>query len=607
MPRTLLTRRLRRRGLVVLAVVACALGLSGLAQPAVQAADGGGTATGSTDALPGTHPFFPGDDDMAGEDAHSRAHSPSRIPGAHVPTPTTLPVAAAPGALSAGGLSFQDQRDADNGNAFNDEPPDQALCASPSQVIEGVNEIFATYDHSGTKTSGNETYDMFFNGVLAIDRSPDADPDHIFGPFMSDPKCYWDPGTQRFYMVMLELGLDGATGDFNGDSWTDIAVTKTSTATTDPGGWWMYQIDERNDGHPDTTTGVTGQTLPTHPGCPCLGDQPLIGADANGFFITTNEFSIDGPNFNGAQEYAFDKVGLANGTLRVQRFDAVDPPLAEGVAYSVQPATSPAAKDWSTANHGTEFALSALEFTGGLDNRIATWAFTNTASLATATPDVHLSQVVVGSEVYGAPPKVAQKPGPYPLGQALKEKLAFLESNDDRMNQTVYAGGQLWSGVNSAVRTENGPTTTGIAYFVVQPTAPTTNTDSVTATMANQGYVAVNRNSVFFPSIGVTAGGTKAAMVFTLAGPGIYPSTAFVRLNSGGAVLGPVSVYAAGTKPYDGASAYAAFGGGGVARWGDYSAAVASGDTIWVAAEWVPGDFGFPPYQANWGTAIGAV
>jgi hypothetical protein len=588
---------------VVLAVVVCALGLSGLAQPAVQAANG----SGSTNLDPGTHPFFPGDDDMAGEDAHSRAHSPSRIPAAHVPTPATLPVAAAPGALSAEGLTFQDQRDADNGNAFNDEPPDQALCASPTQVLEGVNEVFATYDHSGTKTSGNETYDMFFNGVPAVNRAPGADPATKFGPFMSDPKCYWDPGTQRFYMVMLELGLDGATGDFNGDSWTDIAVSKSPTATTDPSGWWMYQIDERNDGSPDTTTGVTGTTLPTHPGCPCLGDQPLIGADANGFFITTNEFSIDGPEFNGAQEYAFDKQGLADGTLRVQRFDAVNPPLAEGVAYSVQPATSPASGDWSAANHGTEFALSALEFTGGLDNRIATWAFTNTASLATATPDVHLSKVVVGSEVYGAPPKVAQKPGPYPLGQALKEKLAFLESNDDRMNQTVYAGGRLWSGVNTVVKAANGPTTTGIAYFVVQPAAPTTNTASVTATMANQGYVAVNRDSVFFPSIGVTSGGTKAAMVFTLAGPGSYPSTAYIRLTPAGAVSGPVSVYAAGTKPYDGASAYAAFGGGGVARWGDYSAAVASGNTIWLAAEWVPGDFGFPPYQANWGTAIGAV
>jgi hypothetical protein len=590
---------------VVLAVVACALGLSGLVQPTVQAA----TGTGTTDALPGTHPFFPGDDDMAGIDAHSRAHSPSRIPAAHVPTPATLPVSGAGGALSAPGLTFRDQRDADNGNAFNDEPPDQALCASPTQVIEGVNEVFAIYDHSGAKKSATETYDMFYNGVPAIDRSPDADPDHIFGPFMSDPKCYWDPGTQRFYMVMLELGLDGATGDFNGDSWTDIAVTRTSTATVDPSGWLFYQIDERNDGGPDTTTGVTGKTLPSHPGCPCLGDQPLIGADANGFFITTNEFSIDGPQFNGAQMYAFDKTGLANGVLRVQRFDAVDPPLAEGVAYSVQPATSPATADWSTANHGTEFALSALEFTGGLDNRIAAWAFTNTASLTTAAPAVHLSKVVVGSEVYGAPPKVEQKPGPYPLGQSLKEKLAFLESNDDRMNQTVYAGGRLWSGVNSAVRTDNGPTTTGIAYFVVSPSAtdPLTSPASVTASMANQGYVAVDRNSVFFPSIGVTSGGTKAAMVFTLAGPGFYPSTAFVRLSSTGAVTGPVSVYAAGTKPYDGGSAYAVFGGAGVARWGDYSAAVASGDTIWMAAEWVPGDFGFPPYRANWGTALGAV
>ena len=39
------------------------------------------------------------------------------------------------------------------------------------------------------------------------------------------------------------------------------------------------------------------------------GDQPLIGADRNGFFITTNEFSIEGPEFNGAQIYAFDKAG----------------------------------------------------------------------------------------------------------------------------------------------------------------------------------------------------------------------------------------------------------------------------------------------------------
>ena len=67
--------------------------------------------------------------------------------------------------------------------------------------------------------------------------------------------------------------------------------------------------------------------------------------------------------------------------LKVQRIEQVNPPLAEGVAYSVQPATSPVAAEWSTAANGTEYALSCLDFTGGLDNRIAVWALTNTASL----------------------------------------------------------------------------------------------------------------------------------------------------------------------------------------------------------------------------------
>jgi hypothetical protein len=54
---------------------------------------------------------------------------------------------------------------------------------------------------------------------------------------------------------------------------------------------------------------------PSHAGCPCFGDQPLIGADTNGFYVSTNEFPISGPGFNGAQIYAMSKSALAAGTL----------------------------------------------------------------------------------------------------------------------------------------------------------------------------------------------------------------------------------------------------------------------------------------------------
>ncbi|GGM07248.1 hypothetical protein GCM10011594_29080 [Nakamurella endophytica] len=565
-------------------MTACLIGLGIVAPPPAGAA----TSASTTE----TRPFEPGEDDAGGVLTPPRSNAPSRVPAAGLPRPVGRVVVTDAAAKRAEGLSLRDTRDANGGNQFSLEPPDQALCVGGTEVIEGVNNVFATYSTSGARTSAPQAYTPFWNdGVAEVDRTTGT-----YGPFVSDPKCYFDPVLHRFFMTELQLGTNPTTGDFTGDSYENIAVSRTATPGTSAADWYLYRIDVRNDGTHGT---------PSHAGCPCLGDQPLIGADTYGFYVTTNEFSIDGPEFNGAQIYAFDKAALAAGTLRYQRIETNGTPLAEGTAYSVQPATSPVAADWSTANNGTEYALSALDFTATLDDRIAAWALTNTRSLTTDHPAVTVSRTVIGSEVYGQPPSVQQKSGPYPLGQSLKDKLNLLQSNDDRMNQVVYAGGKLWSGVNTAAKTENGPTTTAIAYFVVRPTATPT---SVSATMAHQGYVSVNRNSVMYPSIGVAPGGTRAAMVFTLAGPGYHPSTAYVRLSSSGAPTGPVSIYGAGTKPADGFTGYPQYGGNGQERWGDYSAAVADpGGTVWVAAEYVPGTFGYPPYLANWGTAIGAI
>jgi hypothetical protein len=144
--------------------------------------------------------------------------------------------------------------------------------------------------------------------------------------------------------------------------------------------------------------------------------------------------------------------------------------------------------------------------------------------------------------------------------------------------------------------------------FLHQHTGEPPESDGVSATIANQGYVSVNGNSVMYPSIGVAAGGTTAAMVFTLAGPDFYPSSAYIRLTSAGALSGPVLVYGAGIKPADGFTGYPQYGGNGQERWGDYSAAVADATgVVWVASEYIPGTFGYPQYLANWGTAIGSV
>lgn len=573
-----------RRVLPLVAAASCMLGVVAWAPSPSQAAASAGSET---------RPYEPGADQVGPNITPPRSNAPSHVPAANVPRPTSLAVTSDIGSKRGEGLSLKDQRNANGGNSFSLEPPDQALCVSGNEVIEGVNNVFSTYDKSGAMLSGPQSYDPFWNnGAAEVNRTTNT-----YGPFVSDPKCYWDPAVKRFFMTELQLGTDPATGAFTGDSFENIAVSRTEHPSTNPADWYLYRLNVRNDGTQGTAS---------HPGCPCLGDQPLIGADRHGFYITTNEFPISAAGFNGAQVYAFDKHALATGSMKVQRIEQVNPPLAEGVAYSIQPATSPVAAEWSAAANGTEYALSALDFAGKFDNRIAIWALTNTQSLTTGHPAVRLGSTIVNSEAYGTPPKSAQRSGHYPLGMSLRDKLNLLDSDDDRMNQTVFSGGRLWSGLNTAVKTKNGPTTVGIAYFVVTPTTSTAG--STTARIAHQGYVAVNRNSVMYPAIGVAPGGTRATMVFTLAGRGYHPSAAYVRLDGAGSLSGPATIYGAGTKPADGFTGYSQYGGTGVERWGDYSAAVADeSGTVWTAAEYIPGTFGYPPYLANWGTAIGAI
>lgn len=493
------------------------------------------------------------------------------------------------------GLTMKDQRTSNNGNSFSNEPPDQALCVGNGFVVEGVNNVFAIYSTSGAKLSNNESYEPFWNnGVAEIVRHPDGTA--TFGPFLSDPKCYFDPQLKRFFMTELELSTDPNTGAFTGGSFENIAVSKSSRPSTDSHDWHLYSINVRNDGTQGTVS---------HTGCPCFGDQPLIGADRQGFYVTTNEFPIVGAGFNGAQIYAMDKAALTRGTLKLQRLEQENPPLAEGVAYSVQPATSPTPSEWSNEENGTEYFLSALQFVGDFDNRIAAWALTNTRSLTTAHPNVHLFSTIVASEVYGFPPVARQKNGPTPLGDSLNEPENRIETNDDRMNQVVFADGRLWSGVNTSLKNARArPPHPGIAYFVVSPDAKASR---VSAEMDNQGYVAVAGNSVIFPAIGVNPKG-KGVMTFTLTGQKYFPSAAQVHLARSGDLSSAVEKVQAGTTPADGFTGYRAFGGAGIERWGDYSAAVAdSSGKVWIATEYVPGTFGFPSFVANWGTFMARV
>jgi hypothetical protein len=274
---------------------------------------------------------------------------------------------------------------------------------------------------------------------------------------------------------------------------------------------------------------------------------------------------------------------------------------------SIQPSESP------DPHGGTELLMTGgpediFQNNAPLDNRIAAWSLTGTHSLTGSRPSLQLSHEVLTSETYGLPINTGatQKVGPTPLRDLLNappisanEAFESINANDSRMNQVVDIGGILFGGVNTTVTAAAGPPRVGIAYFAVGAVGTPF---GVFAHILHQGYVAADGENVLYPSIAVDRFGF-GAMAFTLSGPDFFPSAAYVRFDLGRAV-GPIHITGPGARPEDGFSGYAAEGSPtpGVARWGDYSAAVFGDGAIWMGNEFIPNT---PrTVLANWGTFL---
>jgi hypothetical protein len=527
------------------------------------------------------------------------------------------------------GLNFYQQRFARKGNQFSVEPPDQALCVGNGFVVEAVNDVMNVFNTAGTSVlpdntstnivSGfprnvNHAVDLnsFYGYPAAINRTTG-----VRGQFVTDPSCYFDAATQRFFMVVLTLDRN-ARGGFNLNNHLDIAVTQTSNPT---GAWNIYKVNVTNDGSHNPAPGNA---------CPCLGDFPHIGADANGFYVTTNAYPFLGNGFNGAQIYAFSKAQLAAGAASVtmahiDTFGAVNVPSDAGTTqpgFTVWPAQSPGLTSFELGAGGTEYFLSSnaadesthpVAGTGGTNtsNQIVVWALTNTASLD-SVPALTLSNLVLPVSLYGIPPK-AKQPGSgtppgatVPQGKCINDtttptingtgcwRLLFtvepahdevvsrLDSSDTRMMQVSFANGKIWGALDTAV-TLGLENRAGVAWYIVKPDV---STGALAAKVALQGTFGLAGTDLTYPAIGVTASG-RGLMALTLVGDGDNPSAAYVAIDAQVGV-GDVHIIAAGAAPDDGFTSYKSqVGFPPRTRWGDYGAASVDGNSIWIASEYI--------------------
>lgn len=454
------------------------------------------------------------------------------------------------------------------GAGFIVEPPDQGLCVSPGGVLETVNDVVRAVSLTGDPMNVPVALSSLF-----------GEPPQVF---ISDPRCYYDPLSKTFFATVLVI--DNLLEPVSASSHLDIAV---DTAGTPLGPWTVFQID--------TTDATT-------PGCPCFGDQPLLGVDQHGVFVSTNEFAIAAVvnpvsdptgflGFHGAQVYAVDKAQLiAFATSTTLLAPGVNFVQYSGMMNGGVPAASMEPATTSSAASPAEYLLDSLDPTATTDNRLGVWAITNDAALDSGgTPT--LSGVVISGQTYGQPPLAEEK---QPPGSA-----NLLDTDDDRMLQVQNVNGTLWGSLDTVVRPIGDTANrSGAAWFKVVPVLNTATPAAIaSASIVAQGITAMKGVYLLYPALAVNDLG-HPSMVMGESGAAIHPS---VAVASGTSFTTLQTVYQSPT--YDVGFSCSP------CRWGDYSAAVWSSvptapgraATIWLATEDLIAQ-GFS--NGNWSTRI---
>ena len=530
------------------------------------------------------------------------------------------------------GLNLYQQRYARGGNQFTVEPPDQALCVGNGYELEAVNDVLNVYNAAGQSVLPDNTATNIVSG-FARDVNHAVDLNSFYGyaaainrttgvraEFVTDPTCLYDAATQRFFVVVLTLETTPG-GAFTTVNHLDLAVSQTANPT---GNWNIYKIDVTAHGSPGNTGGP----------CPCLGDYPHIGADANGIYLTTNAYPWGPGDFDGAQIYALSKAQLAAGAASVtmQHIDttgtvnATSPAAQTEPGFTVWPAQSPGTSSFDLNAGGTEYLLSSNageeasgdEFTGSSTDLVV-WALTNTSSLNTATPALTLSNKVLTVGEYGIPPKQKQPgsggvPGlDVPQGHCINNTSTLLfngqmgcwrllfggepehnevvsrpDSNDTRMQQVMYANGKVWGALDTAINPDGGPQRAGIAWYIVKPDA---------GKVALQGYLGATGHDFTYPAIGVLPNG-RGIMAFTDTGDSTNPSAAYASIDAIAGIGAWNDVPdGLGAAPDDGFTSYKSqVGNPPRTRWGDYGAAAVDGNAIWIASEYIAQTCDYSPW-----------
>jgi hypothetical protein len=485
-----------------------------------------------------------------------------RVRATNNPNPATTPLSTTnvPGEVGFSAMGGVQQAGTTGGEDL--EPPDQGLCAGGGYVMEFINNALAIYNEYGEQLVAPV-------GSASAFLQPTSD-------FFSDPRCYYDAPTQRWFFQEFIVGAFNASGQLVTPSTQFEAVSNTPDPT---GTYTVFSWD--------TSDSATKN-------CPCFGDYDNLGADDNGIYVATDEFGIVG-GFNGVIIYAISKeqieTAAATGILpTVFAYRLTRDPF--GQPYVVAPTSTPPGAHFAS---NTEYFVESNS-NAESDDHLMVYALHDTSLLgAPAAPTMYRTEVT--AEGYSFPPDATQKAGPRPLGKSYQDPAGGIQADFNAEMEPTFRGGDIYAELDTGTASGSD----AIDWFILKPKLAG-HTLALSATVAYQGVVAVKGTSLIYPYTAVDAAGV-GYLLFSLSGPSNYPSPAYISYGPTGPT-GPVIVATAGAAPDDGFTCYAAFVGPsyGGCRWGDYSMGVVMGNRVYMGAEMIPQ--GYRDLLSNWGTYI---
>ena len=493
------------------------------------------------------------------------------------------------------GVNHRDSRLADDGNQFSGEPADQGVCAGNGYLLETVNSALRVYNsNTGAPLTPVLSLNEFYGFPPAFVR-----PAGPFGPFTFDISCHYDPDSNRWFHLAVDLDQDPATGDFTGKNYLDLAVSNSGDPT---GSWTVYRIPGINDGSEGT---------PDHncDGGPCFADYPHIGVDKYGVYISTNEFPLFADGFIGAQVYAISKKQLVSlaPSITAYLFNTADNPVRPGEpGFTLWPALSPM-KQFAGGGGGTEFFVSSnavFDDANADSEELILWGLVHTKSIDSTPTDLSLHKTILDVDRYAVPSNSVQKPGTIPLADCLNDTalsffgiancglalfglppqnvtLGTLDTGDSRVLDVRYAHNKLWAVLGTAALV-NGTNRTAVGWYIINPSSSKA---GVAGTVDMQGVLASENESLMYPTLGVTTTG-RGVLSFSYTGENTFPSFGYAAIDDRVGVSGEIHEIEAGKSPQDGFTEYPPIGGNRP-RWGDYIASAVDGNFVYSAGQYI--------------------